>query len=107
MKHLLLVLAILGAVPSVALAQASGPPHVEHEADYAAMVVKYVRSSRGWPDNAYTVEFYGKDGDNLIFSVEYNRGTNADNIVGSEGVDSFKVLLNPKTGKVERELYFG
>ena len=106
MKHLLVALALLTAIPAVALAQASGPPHIEHETDYIQMVVKYVRSSRGWPDSSYAIEFYGKDGDNLIFSVEYSRGDNATNFVGNEG-DSFKVLLNPKTGKVEREMYFG
>ncbi len=106
MKYLLCVLAFLTATPTVALAQASGPPHVEHEADYIQMVVKYVRSSRGWPDGSYTIDFYSKDGDNLIFAVAYGRGDSATNFVGNEG-DSFKVLLNPKTRKVEREMYFG
>ena len=106
MKHLCLVLALFAAVPSMALAQASGPPHVAHEADYIKAIVKYVRDSRGWPDGSYTVEFYGKDGDNLIFSVDYSRGDSASNFVGTEG-DSFKVLFNPKTGKVEHEMYFG
>jgi len=106
MKHLLVVFAFLTAVPAVALAQASGPPHVEHEADYLQIVVKYVRNSRGWPDSSYSVVFYGKDGDNLIFAIDYGRGDSSTNFVGNEG-DSFKVLLNPKTGKVEREMYFG
>ena len=106
MKHLLFISALLAAAPGVALAQASGPPHIAHEADYVQSIVKYVRNSRGWPDNSYTVEFYGKDGDSLIFSVEYQRGDNSTNFVGNEG-DSFKVLFNPKTSKVERELYFG
>ena len=106
MKHLLLALAFLTAEPTVALAQASGPPHIEHEADYMKAIVKYVRDSRGWPDGSYTVTFFSKDGDDLIFSVEYGRGDNATNFVGNEG-DSFKVLLNPKTQKVEREMYFG
>jgi hypothetical protein len=106
MKYPLVVLALLTAVPAMALAQASGPPHVEHEADYIQAIVKYVRNSRGWPDSSYVVTFYGKDGDNLIFSVDYGRGDNATNFVGNEG-DSFKVLFNPKTGKVEHEMYFG
>ena len=106
MKHLLLALAFLTAEPTVVLAQASGPPHIEHEADYMKAIVKYVRDSRGWPDGSYTVTFFSKDGDNLIFSVEYSRGDNATNFVGTEG-DSFKVLLNPKTQKVEHEMYFG
>ena len=106
MKHLLAVLAFLTAAPTAALAQASGPPHVEHEADYIRAIVKYVRNSRGWPDSSYTIAFYGKDGDDLIFSVDYGRGDNATHFVGNEG-DSFKVLFNPKTGKVEHEMYFG
>ncbi len=106
MKRLCFALAILVAAPTVALAQASGPPHIEHEADYMKAIVKYVRDSRGWPDGSYTVTFFSKDGDDLIFSVEYGRGDNATNFVGNEG-DSFKVLLNPKTQKVEREMYFG
>jgi hypothetical protein len=106
MKHLLLVLALLTGAPTLALAQASGPPHIEHEAAYIQAIVKYVRDSRGWPDSSYTVTFFGKDGDNLIFSVEYGRGDNATNFVGNEG-DSFKVLFDPKTQKVEREMYFG
>jgi hypothetical protein len=106
MKQLFVALALLTAVPTVALAQASGPPHIEHEADYIKAVVKYVRDSRGWPDGSYTVTFYSKDGDNLIFSVEYSRGDTASNFVGNEG-DSFKVLVNPKTQKVEHEMYFG
>ncbi len=106
MKHLCLVLAFLMAAPAVAQAQASGPPHIDHEADYVQMVVKYVRSSRGWPDGSYTVDFYAKDGDNLIFSVAYGRGDSSTNFVGNEG-DSFKVLLDPKRKKVEREMYFG
>ena len=105
MKHLLLALALLAA-PTVALAQASGPPHVEHEAEYLKAIVKYVRDSRGWPDGSYTVAFFSKDGDNLIFSVDYARGDTASNFVGTEG-DSFKVLFNPKTQKVEHEMYFG
>jgi hypothetical protein len=106
MKYLLVVSALLTSTPSLVLAQASGPPHVEHEADDVQAIVKYVRNSRGWPDGSYEVDFVGKDGDNLIFSVAYSRGDNATNFVGNEG-DSFKVLFNPKTGKVERELYFG
>ena len=106
MRHLFVALAFLTAVPTVALAQASGPPHIEHEADYIRAVVKYVRDSRGWPDGSYTVTFYSKDGDNLIFSVDYARGDTASNFVGTEG-DSFKVLFNPKTQKVEHEMYFG
>ena len=105
MKYWLVALA-LAAAPAPALAQASGPPHIAHEADYIQAIVKYIRNSRGWPDNSYTVEFYGKDGDNLIFSIGYDRGDNATNFVGNEG-DSFKVLFNPKTSKVEREMYFG
>ncbi len=106
MKHLLLALTLLTATPTLALAQASGPPHVEHEADYIKAVTKYVRDSRGWPDGSYTVTFFSKDGDKLIFSVDYSRGDTASNFVGTEG-DSFKVLFDPKTQKVEHEMYFG
>jgi len=106
MKHLCLFLALLTACPAVALAQASGPPHIEHEADYIQSIIKYVRNTRGWPDSSYTIEYYGKEGDDLIFSVGYDRGDNATNFVGNEG-DSFKVLFNPKTNTVEREMYFG
>ncbi|MGZ3305862.1 MAG: hypothetical protein ACXU8U_08370 [Asticcacaulis sp.] len=69
-------------------------------------VIAYVRDSRGWPDGSYTVSYYGKDGDLLIFAVDYGRGDTSSNFVGNDG-DSFKVALDPKTRKVERELYFG
>jgi hypothetical protein len=105
-KYLYLALAFLSVCPATVLAQASGPPHVEHETDYIQSIIKYVRNTRGWPDSSYTIEFYGKDGDDLIFSVGYDRSDNATNFVGNEG-DSFKVLFNPKSNKVERELYFG
>lgn len=106
LRPVFIALALFTAAPIAAHAQASGPPHVEHEADYIKAVIAYVRNSRGWPDSSYTVSFYGKDGDTLIFAVDYARGDTSSYIVGNEG-GSFKVAVNPKTKKIEREMYFG
>ncbi len=106
MKSVLIALSLFALSPAMAYAQVSGPPHIEHEADYVKAIIAYVRNSRGWPDSSYTVNFYGKDGDDLVFSVDYGRGDSASTLVVNEG-DSFKVLINTKTMKVEREMYFG
>lgn len=78
---------------------------IPHEAEYKQIVISYVRSNRGWFDSNYTVTYSGKDGDRLIFLVDYKLGDTSSNLVTSD-FTSFKVELNPTTKRVEKEIFF-
>ena len=86
---------------------AKTPPAAEipHEAEYKQIVVEYVRSHRGWFDSNYAVSYKGSDGDNLVFLVDYKLGDTSSNLVTSD-FTSFKVVLNPKSKRVEKEIFF-
>jgi len=80
------------------------PVHIAHEAEYIDVVNNYVRSARGWLDGTYNVTFDSRDGDRLIFQVDYLRGDSASTLVINDA-SSFKVELDPTHKRVEREIY--
>jgi hypothetical protein len=110
LPFLSLIAGLLSATPVLAdtasLEVAAPPPktHIPHEAEMTEIVVDYVRNNRGWPDGVYKVSYDSRDGDRLIFSVDFLRGDSSANFVGIDG-SSFKVVVNTTSKRVEKELY--
>jgi hypothetical protein len=76
--------------------------NTEHETRATKAVADYVRKTRGWPDDTYTLQYKGRERTALIFWVLYK----TDKAIPGGGGNSFEVLLNPETDEVERELRF-
>ncbi len=101
----LLAAPLLTAPVAPALAKPSAEKiQAQKDAQLTQVVIDYVRGARGWMDGSYKVSLEKKDGDLLIYYVNYIDGDTASNLVTGEGV-SFRVAVNPVTKKVERELY--
>ena len=98
------VIGLVGCSPESSDAQPSAAKmHVQNEADLTRIIVDYVRHTRGWPDNSFTVQLNSRDGKLLVFWV-LHKGDNLHTPGG--GGKSFEALLNPDTKRVERELRF-
>ncbi len=108
MKYgLIIALISLCATPVLAAPTKPEPPaaQIPHEAEYKQIIVDYVRSNRGWFDSNYTIIYNGRDGDRLIFLIEYKLGDTSSNLVTSD-FTSFKVEFNPASKRVEKEIFF-
>lgn len=74
------------------------------DAQVATAVKEYVKSKRGWADDAWKHEITGTDGDgNVVVTVTYNADLSGK---ANEGGKSFQLRLAPKTYAFVREVKF-
>lgn len=74
------------------------------DAQVATVVKDYVKSKRGWPDDAWKHEITGTDGDgNVVVTVTFKADLSGK---ANEGGKSFQLRLAPKTYAFVRELKF-
>ena len=85
-------------------ASVGDPVSIPHEDQLIDAIDDYVRNTRSWPDGTYKVSFDRRDGDRLIFFVDFQRGDNYEDVTVADQ-PSFRVVVNPATKKVEQELY--
>ena len=92
---------------SVSESSSSQAPAVRipDEAALRQAVTSYVRNTRAWTDGSYEIAFDRRDGDLLIFDINYTRGDSPYNLVTNVG-QSFAVEIDPATRKVVREIFF-
>ena len=109
MKSAILALAVvLSASPVVADTVSSDDPRIEltkQDKKLIPVVEDYVSNTRGWNGGDYTVQIYRHEDDMVVFSVWYDSGDSASTIVYNNA-RSFRVVVNPKTKKVESERFF-
>ncbi|ESQ75785.1 hypothetical protein ABAC402_07405 [Asticcacaulis sp. AC402] len=94
--------------PVLADTVTSDDPRIEltkQDKKLISVVEDYVSNTRGWDGGDYTVQIYRHEDDRVVFSVWYDSGDSASTIVYNNA-RSFRVVVNPKTKKVESERFF-
>jgi hypothetical protein len=98
-----IIAGLVGCSPGASDAEPAVPQlHLQNEAEFVTIVADYVRHTRGWADDGYTVRFNRRDSKMLVFWVLYNG--NPPRQAG--GGESFEAHLNPDTKRIEKELHF-
>ena len=105
-RQAFLILTCLCAEAPGSMAQENPQSIMMHHVKALAAIDEYVRTTRGWPKNSYSIEFQRRDGDILDFWVIHSDDKVENPIAVGGGGKSFAVDLYSSSLRIIRELHF-